>query len=195
VVYFFGEALGQLMYQDESALIQDCLNGSQPAWNKLVERYSRLVYSVPRHYGLPTEDAEEVFQNVFVIVFRHLAKLRKHQALAGWLITIARRESMLVGRKSRPHLELNDDIEDSQPLSHELVQRWERQHYLREALRQLGSPCRELLTILFLEDPLPSYGEIAKRLGMAEGSIGPKRARCLKKLEAILSAMGVDLSS
>jgi RNA polymerase sigma factor (sigma-70 family) len=181
------------MHQDASELIQACITGNQMAWNELVERYGKLVYSIPFHYGLSAEDADEVFQNVFTIVFRQLGQLRSHKAFVGWLITITRRETVLVARKLHSQSELGDDIEDHQPPPTEVVQRWERLHYIREALRRLGSPCRELLTILFIEEPAPSYDEIAKRLKMPVGSIGPNRGRCLKKLEAILLELKVDL--
>lgn len=185
---------GRLMHQDDHALLQACIDGNQIAWNELVERYGRLVYSIPYRHGLAPEDAEEVFQNVFTIVFRQLEHLRNHDAFAGWLVTITRREVFLVSRKSHHQSELDDNIEDHQPPPVELVQRWERLHFIHEALKRLESPCRELLTILFLEEPAPSYEEIAKRLKMPVGSIGPNRGRCLRKLEIILSDMKVDLS-
>ncbi len=161
----------------------------------MVERYGRLVYSIPCRRGLSAEDADEVFQNVFTIVLRQLPQLRNPEAIAGWLITIAHRESILVSRKFHPHPELSDEIEDIKSPPIESLQRWERQHYVRIGLQRLESPCRELITILFLEDPVPSYDEIAKRLRVPIGSIGPNRGRCLKKLEAILAEMEVDLSS
>lgn len=180
--------------QDESELIQACIDGNQIAWNELVERFKKLIYSIPYQYGLSPDDAEEVFQNVFTIVFRHLGKLRNHKAFVGWLITITRREALLVARKSRPQSELSEDLEDHQTPPPELVQRLEQLHYVRQALRRLEPPCQELLTILFVEEPAPSYDVIAKRLKIPIGSIGPNRGRCLKKLESILREMKIDVN-
>jgi hypothetical protein len=72
---------------------------------------------------------------------------------------------------------------------------WEKQHMVGQALNQLGQPCQGLLTALFLDTSEPSYERIAKQLGIAVGSIGPMRARCFKKLEAILVTMDVDLDT
>ena len=181
------------MQQDESQLVQGCLDKKPTAWENLVARYGRLVYSVPIRYGLSAEDAEEVFQNVFVNVFRSLSGLRKQGSLAAWLITIAHRESCHVIKRLRHTVELDESIDDPQPPALEVVQRWERQDAVRHALEQLDPHCRELLTILFLENPSPSYEKIAERLKIPVGSIGPNRGRCIKKLEMLLVSMQVDL--
>jgi DNA-directed RNA polymerase specialized sigma24 family protein len=57
----------------------------------------------------------------------------------------------------------------------------ERNAALRAAFAELPQPCRELLAML-MSDPSPAYAEISARLGMAVGSIGPTRARCLERL-------------
>ena len=52
---------------------------------------------------------------------------------------------------------------------------------LREAFRQLPPRCRQLITLLTEDPPMP-YAEISARLGIPVGSIGPTRRRCLDKL-------------
>ena len=46
--------------------------------------------------------------------------------------------------------------------------------------------------MLFLEQGAPDYETIAEQLDMKVGSIGPTRARCFRKLEAILLEMGIE---
>ena len=180
------------MYRNDASLIQACLDGKDAAWRELIERYGRLVYSIPLRYGLSSVDADDVFQNVFTIVFNQLARLRNQKLMAAWLITITWREARRVAKHTHIQNDLDEDMEDNQSPPLDQLQRWEQQHIVHQALRQLESPCRELLTILFLETPTPSYEEIAKRLGMPIGSIGPTRARSFKKLESILVSMGLD---
>jgi hypothetical protein len=50
----------------------------------------------------------------------------------------------------------------------------------------MGERCRDLLIALFLEDPPPRYEQICERLRIPIGSIGPTRARCLRKLQELL---------
>ena len=57
----------------------------------------------------------------------------------------------------------------------------ERDAALRAAFAELPPMCHELLSML-MSDPAPAYAEISARLGMAVGSIGPTRARCLERL-------------
>ncbi len=180
-------------HRDDTALIQGCLDGDETAWKDLVTRYGRLVYSIPRRYGLSAADADDVFQNVFTIVYRYLPHLHDQTRLAAWLITITHREAKRVSKHLPASAELDEAAEDGNDPPLEQVQALERQHLVLQALEQMGSPCRELLTALFLDpDPL-SYEKLAARLGIPVGSIGPTRARCFKKLESILLALGVDL--
>ena len=181
------------MYRNDLELIQACLSGNEIAWRELVRRYGRLVYSVALRDGLSVVDAYDVFQNVFAIVFRHLRDLRDHKLLAAWLIRITHRECL----RLRTHLgnseEISEDLPDSAALPDDKVATWEFQHLVHLALEQMDPPCRKLMTALFLDPQRPSYQEIAKLLKIPIGSIGPNRARCFKKLESILTAMGIDL--
>jgi len=180
-------------YADDSILVQNCLAGDQAAWKELVNRYGRLVYSIPRKYGLSVADADDVVQNVFSIVLRRLSSLRNEKTLAAWLITVTCRESWKLGKEREVTEELVESFSDDGMPPHEQVLLWERQHLVRQALAQLGEPCQSLLTALFLDPNEPSYQEVATRQGIPLGSIGPTRARCFKKLEAILVDMGVGL--
>jgi RNA polymerase sigma factor (sigma-70 family) len=176
----------------DSALVQACLTGDERAWEELVERYGRLVYSIPRRMGLPAADADDVFQNVFSALLRHLAGLRDQTRLAPWLITTTRRESWRHGRSSARFVALDDSIVDQAPEAIEDVTRWEREQGVRQAMRRLDARCRALLSALFLDNTASSYEAVAARLGMPIGSIGPTRARCFRKLDAILRELGFN---
>jgi DNA-directed RNA polymerase specialized sigma24 family protein len=65
---------------------------------------------------------------------------------------------------------------------------WEQLEWLHHGLSLLDERCRELLTELYLRAEPADYAEVAKRLKMAVGSIGPTRARCLEKLRALLES-------
>lgn len=175
---------------DDTALIGACLEGAPHAWKALVDRYSRLVYSIPRRYRLSEADAEDVFQGVFLNLYRSLANLKDQSKLSSWLITAAHRESWRVGRKSGRHPQLDELIPDVSAPSDEQLEQWERQHALHQALKELGGRCEELLRALFFDPASPNYEAIAKRLSISLGSIGPTRARCCEKLERILRRSG-----
>lgn len=178
--------------RDDAALVEACLADERQAWDELIERYGRLVYSIPMRYGFGDADADDVFQSVFVILYRKLDTLRDQQRLSSWLITTTHRECWRIGRKRNRELDLDHDFADVSTPSEHHSSTWERQHLVREGLKRLGGQCAELLTALFLEPNEQNYEQIAERLGMKVGSIGPTRARCFRKLERILVEMGID---
>lgn len=179
-----------LMRRSDSALIRACLSGSQAAWNSLIERYGRLVYSIPRNHGLSDVDCEDVFQVVFASLFRALDRLRDQDKLSSWLITAAHREAWRIGKRSRRDLgvELKEDSAESVPDEVEM-EALERQAAVHQALAALGGRCEQLLRALFLDPGNPSYETVAAAIGMSVGSIGPTRARCFDKLERVLLEM------
>jgi RNA polymerase sigma factor (sigma-70 family) len=178
-------------YQSDPGLVRACLDGDEAAWVELVERYQRLVLSVARRCGLSDADADDVFQIVFTTLFRRLEGLRDQTRLSSWLITTTYREAWRHGRRAQRDAPLSKAIIDVGTPPHDLVAQTEREQTVREAMTRLDDRCRNLLTALFLGADQPAYDEIARRFGLPVGSIGPTRARCFKKLEAILEELGV----
>lgn len=179
------------MRRSDSALIRACLSGSQAAWDTLVERYGRLVYSIPRKHGLSDADADDIFQAVFISLFRALDRLKDQEKLSSWLITTTHRETWRIGKRAKRNAgsELSEDAVASGEIDAAEIERLERQAALHQALTMIGGRCEQLLRALFLDPESPNYDTVAERLGMSVGSIGPTRARCFEKLERILAQM------
>jgi RNA polymerase sigma factor (sigma-70 family) len=172
-------------------LIRRCRNGDVGAWRRLLARYERLVFSIPRRYGLSREDAADITQLAFTILFQSLDDLPEDSSLGAWLTTVARRHTwrLLDRNRREAAVERGDPSEGSTPLGNDVtedVERWELTQWLDYGLSLVGKPCRDLLSALYLEPEQPSYAQVAARLGMAVGSIGPTRIRCLKRLRQVL---------
>ena len=182
---------GSLAGRTDAALVQACLDGQDDAWGEVVDRYGRLVYSIPKRYGLSDADADDVFQTVFAILFRKLDQLREASRLTVWLIRTTHRECYRVGKKSGRYADLDRAIEHVTEPARDDAQAWETRDLVRHALRRLGGRCEELLTALFLAPGKPNYEVIARQLGMKVGAIGPTRARCFQKMEKILLDLGL----
>ena len=178
---------------DDLRLVEACCGGNQAAWGELVDRYGRLVYSIPASYGMSGADADDVFQCVFTILYRKLETIRDRTRLSAWLIRTTHRECFRVTRRRRHHVEIDETIEDDDTPCEEQAAAWEQQHIVRQALRRLGGRCERLLTALFLSPAgRLSYEVVARKLGLKAGTIGPTRARCFDKLERILIDMGFE---
>lgn len=177
----------------DHALIAACRRGQESAWSELVDRYGRLVYSIPRRYGMTDADCDDVFQSVFTIAFRSLHSLADESRLAAWLITVTHRECWRIGKRRNPGAdpEFAEHFESLHAPPEQDVTEWEERHLVRRALAELGGSCEKLLSALFMEPSERSYEQIARDLGMKVGSLGPTRARCFEKLEKILIRLGV----
>jgi RNA polymerase sigma factor (sigma-70 family) len=177
-------------------LIAACLEaGNGQAWEALIFRYQRLIYSIPLRYGFSQPDAADVFQAVCVLLLENLARLRNRQRLGAWLVITTRRECWRLARQGRQTLggletpAIEKLLTDDSQVDEDLVD-LEGQTVLRTALDCLEPRCQQLLTLLFYTDPRPPYDDIVKTLALPPGSIGPTRARCLEKLTRILERMG-----
>jgi RNA polymerase sigma factor (sigma-70 family) len=182
-------------WPDDAALVRRCLEGDDAAWEALVRRYRRLVYSIPVSYRLPPDQADEVFQRVAVKLLEHLPRLRRVESLASWLATVARHECQALRREGSRFADCDAEtaLAQAEAPTADLAAALgavEREHALALALERIGEPCQGLLTALYLEEPSPSYQEIAARLGRPVGALGPTRARCLAKLQKLYLAGG-----
>jgi RNA polymerase sigma factor (sigma-70 family) len=166
----------------DNELIERCIQSDPAAWRELIAQYQRLVYSIARTLCPHPEDASDVFQQVWMELYQHLAELRHIEALPAWLMTVTRRRSYAVLRAKRGSEPLDEELPDvSQKLN-----RVEHEHALERALQHLPDRCRELIDLLYFNVEEPSYADIAERLKMPVASIGPTRARCLEKLRKLL---------
>jgi len=179
----------------DAEIIDACLSGEEKAWQVLVLRYKRLVYSIPIKWGLSPQDAVDIFQAVWLDCFRQLASLKNIQGLQPWLVRVAIRKCHRFSQSSRARGEdsLDEDspenmIDESTPAS--LVAEVDRDQMLRMAVERLPPRCRQVIQCLFFEEPRPSYSMIASRLGLSENSIGFTRERCLRNLRKILDELG-----
>ncbi|MBK9711346.1 MAG: sigma-70 family RNA polymerase sigma factor [Kouleothrix sp.] len=181
------------MEPSDEALVLACRQGDAAAWEALIERYQRLIYTISRHAGLDEEQSADVFQRVFEMLVEHLHAVEQPALIGAWLATTTRHEAWRLSRRERMAQIAGDQSARGSPsadgvlLPDELMLRLEQQHQVRAALSELDDRCRRLLQLLFYRPEPPSYTEIATTLSMSEGSIGPTRARCLHKLRRLLN--------
>ena len=193
------------MSDDPSAtdLVTRAAAGDERAWDALVERYASLVWSICRRHRLADADADDVGQSVWLQLAAQLDKVRDPAALPGWLATTTRRECGRIPHKARRSPAVGyvldaESIPDEQTgMAEDELLVAERHAALCEALTRLPSCCQRLIALL-IEDPPVPYAQISARLGIAVGSIGPSRGRCLDKLRrdpAIAALINAEASA
>jgi RNA polymerase sigma factor (sigma-70 family) len=190
------------MQPSDGKLVLACRRGEAEAWEVLVNRYQRLIYSIPRRTGLDEDQAAEVFQRTFVKLLEHLDRIEQPERIRAWLVTTARRETWRLIRQRRSEVSFSDTddadeeisqevVPDNALLPEEVLERLEEQHLVRVAIMGMDERCRKLLIFLFYRPDTPSYAEIAAALDIPGGSLGPTRARCLQKLLRMLKGSGL----
>ena len=179
---------------DDARLVSLCVRGDAEAWETLITRYRRLIYSIPVRFGFQGSDSADVFQTVCVKLLEHLPQLKDESKLSGWLITITTRQCLLVrSQRAREILRTDDDAEPMDPADdlESAKAHAEEQQTVRDAVTHLPHRCRQLLELLYFDSRSPSYEEISRILSIPTPSIGPTRARCLDKLRTALRRRGI----
>ena len=179
----------------DERLVAECRKGNQDAWSALIEKYKNLIFSVPIKFGLPREDAADIFQAVCLDLLSDLPELREPQALPKWLMQMSFHKC-LRWKKQRLVL-FHDPIEieglsetSSEKSPEEMMYQVQREQILRNAIASLAPRCRRMIAMLFFESPARPYHDVAKELGIATGSIGFIRGRCLRVLRQRLQKEG-----
>jgi RNA polymerase sigma factor (sigma-70 family) len=180
-----GEARPARNYSVVADLVGGARNGDRQAWDALVERYTPLIWSICRRYGIGGPAAEDVVQHVWLHLVESLNDLRDPAALPGWISTTTRRECCRIRRVQglvADDTQVLENLPDghAKTVEQELLMA-ERHATLREAFARLPLPFQRLLALLVADPPVP-YAEISARLGIPVGSIGPNRSRSLDRL-------------
>jgi RNA polymerase sigma factor (sigma-70 family) len=170
---------------DAPALVAGALDGDQGAWTEIVRRHAPAVIARVRQFRLTPHQAEDVAQTVWLNLLENLEKLRDPHALPGWIATTARHECIRVTNLNRRTVPVDPqggrlDGADESDLDAQMLL-VERERALRDGLAELPVHQREVLLMLSVDPPL-SYAEIAEKLGVPIGSIGPTRGRGLARL-------------
>jgi len=175
----------------DEQLVRKCIAGDEEAWTALIDKYKSLIYSIPVRYHFGPEDCADIFQMVCLELFSELPRLRKPGALRAWIVSVAAHTSFHWKKRShrRAERERTDLDEESVPdpaVTPMLLEELEQEQQVRDAVASLSPRCREMIRLLFYEHPPLPYKEVAARLGLATGSIGFIRGRCLKRLAKAL---------
>jgi RNA polymerase sigma factor (sigma-70 family) len=173
-------------------LVSGARNGSQQAWNELVDRFSPLLWRIARGTRLNHADAADAVQATWLRLVEHLDRVREPSAVPGWLVTTCHREALRVIRTSArcfpkdptdptalPEHRM-DQARTPDPV--EVVLGKEAAQILRAAVDELPDRQRQLLAALSDTSGPARYHQVSVALDIPVGSIGPTRDRALRRL-------------
>jgi RNA polymerase sigma factor (sigma-70 family) len=177
---------------DIAGLVRGAAAGDRQAWERLVEQYARLIWSITAEFKLVESDAADVAQTTWLRLFEHIDRIEYPDRVGSWLAAVARNECLrsLAARK-RVVLAQDEEVLSgvvvSWPEVDERILADERDQGVRDALSRLPRRWQRLLELLMADPPTP-YADISDELGLPMGSIGPTRGRCLAQLRLLLQA-------
>jgi RNA polymerase sigma factor (sigma-70 family) len=175
--------------------------GDETAWQEIIARYQSLINAISRRYRLAPYDAHDVSQYVWMQLVDHIYKLRDPRALPGWIavttthrcyeILRAQKRSVTVDPLAIGSFGLMDTAAkrmngDGRADVDEDLLRAEQRSAVQQGLDELTEGQQQLLLLLVADPPVP-YREISRRMNLPTGSIGPTRARLLKKLRRTMA--------
>lgn len=177
---------------DVARLVRRAAGGDRQAWERLVDQYARLIWSITGDFRLAESDAADVAQTTWLRLLEHIDRIEYPDRVGSWLAATARNECL---RNIAAHKRVvlgheNTDLDNAVAHEPDVDARLladERAQVVHDAMSCLPGRWQRLLELL-MADPPASYAEISDQLGLPIGSIGPTRGRCLARLRVALQA-------
>ena len=165
--------------------------GDEPAWEELVRRFEGLLRSIARDFRLSTEEGDDVAQTTWLRLLQNMSNLREPASVGGWLSSAMRHECIRVVRQRGRECLTDHWVDDEfvgDGIDADLLLA-ERNRLLWQAIDALPARQRQILYALSAT-PTPSYSQVSAALSIAVGTIGPTRAKALRRLREMLTASG-----
>ena len=186
-------------FTSESIVVRRAKKGDQDAFEQLVTRYEKKVYSLAYHYAGNEQDAMDISQEAFLRVYRFLPQFNEDSQFSTWLYRVTSNvcKDYLRKRNTRAAFSLSGEQDGEEYLMEapdlrynpeDLLEQKEMRRQIREGLEQLNPDHRE---ILVMRDVMGlTYGEIASSLELEEGTVKSRIARAREKLRQKLMEKG-----
>jgi RNA polymerase sigma factor (sigma-70 family) len=180
--------------RSDSELLDAFLNEHDAtAFAALVQRHGPMVLNVCHRALHQREDAEDAFQATFLILARKAASVRKRPALASWLYGAASRMALSIKRAAARRRSYEGRARAMAPANPCADLAWrEVQIVLEEEIQRLAEKYRTVFVLCCLESK--PRAEVARLLGLKEGTVSSRRDHARKQLQGRLARRGVTLS-
>jgi len=173
--------------QNEEEIIFRIVNGDLAAFKILVTQYEKLVSHMVGRLVQNREDAQDVSQEVFIKVYRHLHTFRFQSKLSTWIAQIAYVSAINHLKKNSRKNSLTDDITDFEHCyktmenPETILLKKSHSEFINQQIALLPVQFRTVLTLFHLNEF--SYLEIEEITGMPEGTIKSYLFRARKLLK------------
>ncbi|GAB3944484.1 RNA polymerase sigma factor [Spirosoma harenae] len=175
--------------QDEYALVEGCRRQDRSTQRKLYERFAGKLFVVCKRYVKDPDEAEDVLQDAFVKIYRHIDSFRFECPLEAWLKRIVINTALKYLRKQKPW-EHTTDVQELAPVLPQADESLPtlNYQYLLQLIQELPPGCRTVFNLYAIEGY--NHPEIAQMLDIAEGTSKSQYARARSLLQQKLQSDG-----
>ncbi|MEM7658593.1 MAG: sigma-70 family RNA polymerase sigma factor [Bacteroidota bacterium] len=177
-------------HNDLKSLLKACRKGKPEAQERLYRQFFGYAMGICLRYARTREEAQEIVNDGFMKIFTQLDKFQQHGAFKGWLRRIMINASIDHFRKHQKHYN-GQDIAQIYDLTipSEGVGRLGEQELIR-LVQKLPPSYRVTFNLYVMEGY--KHHEIAKQLGISEGTSKSNLAKARQKLRAMLRKVDPD---
>jgi RNA polymerase sigma-70 factor (ECF subfamily) len=170
---------------EDARWVVKCLRGDAEAFNPLVRKYQRTLFTVARRLVGDHEDALDVTQNVFVRAYEKLDTYDPKRRFFSWIYRIAVNESLNLRRARKSSEPLKDTVAAKGGAA-DAAEASERRAGIDAALGRLTMEYREVIVMRYFAEL--SYEEIGEALGIPEKTVKSRLFSAKERLAVLLAA-------
>jgi RNA polymerase sigma-70 factor, ECF subfamily len=163
-VYLFKET-----DKEDIRLVKECLAGSGRSYDKLVEKYYKVIFRLAVKLVRGFDDAEEITQIVFVKAYESLGSYSSKYKFFSWLYRITINESINHGKRLRNNEVISEELRSSNDSPDEMTEAIEMNNNIRDALMKLDIIYRVPVVLKHFEGY--SYKELSEMLDIPEKTV------------------------
>jgi RNA polymerase sigma-70 factor (ECF subfamily) len=170
---------------DDNVWVAQCLRGDASAFEPIVRRYQRVLFSVAHRILGNYDDALDATQNAFVRAYEGLDGYDPNRRFFSWIYRIAVNECLNLRRARRATEPVSEQLEAHQaegPL--EYAESVERSASIEKALMQLSEDHRLVVVLRHFADL--SYSEMSDALGVPEKTVKSRLFEARHRLGELL---------
>lgn len=171
----------------DEALVADIQQGDVLAFEILVKRYQRRLFSFVSHIIYDAHAAEEVVQDALFDTYKTIDRVDTTKKFSSYLFTIAKNKAISYLRRMKHAVSLDATQEqaDEEETIYEHLVEAEKNHRVKDAIDALEEKYRRVITLYYFDDL--SYEEISKKVKLPVNTVRTHLFRAKGALRKILN--------
>lgn len=168
----------------ETQLINDCINGKRQAQRTLYEQFAPKMYAIAMRYAKTTLEADDILQESFINVFKHIESFGRDCPIEFWIRKIVVNQALKAGRNKYDKA-FKEEVSDINYNSEEniILDQFDLEELL-QIIRRLPDGFQQIFNLYAIEGY--KHKEIAELLGISEGTLKSQYARARAQLQEML---------